>query len=88
VEAVGPQVTDLRPGNEVFGSLWGSTARTRPGTFAEYAVAPGSQVVRKAIRTYSVRGTNSASSSRAFAYRLARLAGSAWRSGSCRCPCS
>jgi len=47
VEAVGPQVTDLRPGDEVFGSLWGSTARTRPGTFAEYAVAPGSQVVRK-----------------------------------------
>ena len=47
VEAVGSQVTDLRPGDEVFGSLWGSTARTRPGTFAEYAVAPGSQVVRK-----------------------------------------
>jgi NADPH:quinone reductase-like Zn-dependent oxidoreductase len=46
VEAVGPQVTDLRPGNQVFGSLWGST-RTRPGTFAEYAVAPESQVVRK-----------------------------------------
>jgi len=46
VEAAGPQVTDIRPGNEVFGSLWGST-RTRPGTFAEYAVAPGSQVVRK-----------------------------------------
>jgi NADPH:quinone reductase-like Zn-dependent oxidoreductase len=47
VEAVGPQVTDLRPGDEVFGSLWGSTTRTRPGTFAEYAVAPGSQVIRK-----------------------------------------
>jgi NADPH:quinone reductase-like Zn-dependent oxidoreductase len=47
VEAVGPQVTGLRPGNEVFGSLWGRTARARPGTFAEYAVAPGSQVVRK-----------------------------------------
>jgi NADPH:quinone reductase-like Zn-dependent oxidoreductase len=47
VEAAGPQVTDLRPGDEVFGSLWGAAARTRPGTFAEYAVAPASQVVRK-----------------------------------------
>lgn len=47
VEAVGPQVTGLQPGNEVFGSLWGRAARTRPGAFAEYAVAPGSQVVRK-----------------------------------------
>jgi NADPH:quinone reductase-like Zn-dependent oxidoreductase len=47
VEAVGPQVTDLRPGNEVFGSLWGRTAKARPGTFAEYAVVPGHQVVRK-----------------------------------------
>jgi NADPH:quinone reductase-like Zn-dependent oxidoreductase len=47
VEAVGPQVTDLKPGNEVFGSLWGAVAKTRSGTFAEYAVAPGSQVVRK-----------------------------------------
>ncbi|HUN37701.1 MAG TPA: NAD(P)-dependent alcohol dehydrogenase [Trebonia sp.] len=47
VEAVGPQVTDLQPGDEVFGSLWGAAARTRPGTFAEYAVAPRSQVIRK-----------------------------------------
>ena len=47
VEAVGPQVTDLRPGDEVFGSLWGAAARTRPGTFAEYAAVPASQVVRK-----------------------------------------
>jgi NADPH:quinone reductase-like Zn-dependent oxidoreductase len=47
VEAVGPQVTDLQPGDEVFGSLWGAAAKTRPGTFAEYAIAPGSQVVRK-----------------------------------------
>jgi len=47
VEAVGPQVTDLQPGDEVFGSLWGAAAKTRPGTFAEYAVVPGSQVVRK-----------------------------------------
>jgi len=47
VEAVGPEVTDFQPGNEVFGSLWGAAAKTRPGTFAEYAVMPGSQVVRK-----------------------------------------
>lgn len=47
VEAVGPQVTGLTPGDEVFGSLWGATTRTRPGTFAEYTVAPGSQVMRK-----------------------------------------
>jgi NADPH:quinone reductase-like Zn-dependent oxidoreductase len=47
VEAAGPQVTDLRPGDEVFGSLWGAATRTRSGAFAEYAVAPGSQVVRK-----------------------------------------
>src|SRR5215469_12112014 len=47
VAAVGPQVTDLQTGNEVFGSLWGSTARTRSGTFAEYTVVPGSQLVRK-----------------------------------------
>jgi NADPH:quinone reductase-like Zn-dependent oxidoreductase len=47
VEATGSQVTDLRPGDEVFGSLWGSTARTHAGAFAEYTVAPGSQVARK-----------------------------------------
>jgi NADPH:quinone reductase-like Zn-dependent oxidoreductase len=47
VEAVGADVTDLRPGDEVFGSLWGSTGRTQAGSFAEYTVAPGSQVARK-----------------------------------------
>lgn len=47
VAAVGARVTDLRPGDEVFGSLWGSTSKTRSGTFAEYAVAPASQVMRK-----------------------------------------
>ena len=46
VESVGSQVADLTPGDEVFGSLWGST-KTRPGTFAEYTVAPASQVIRK-----------------------------------------
>ena len=49
VEAVGPQVAGLSPGDEVFGSLWGATTRARPGTFAEYAAAPGSQVVRKPV---------------------------------------
>jgi NADPH:quinone reductase-like Zn-dependent oxidoreductase len=47
VEAVGPRVTGLSPGDEVFGSLWGAAAKARPGTFAEYAAAPASQVVRK-----------------------------------------
>jgi len=47
VEAAGPHVTGLRPGGEVSGSLWGSTARTHAGAFAEYTVAPGSQVARK-----------------------------------------
>jgi NADPH:quinone reductase-like Zn-dependent oxidoreductase len=47
VEAIGARVTGLRPGDEVFGSLWGSTAKTSTGTFAEYAVVPESQVVRK-----------------------------------------
>jgi len=47
VEAVGPQVTGLSPGDEVFGSLWGAAAKARPGTFAEYTAVPASQVVRK-----------------------------------------
>jgi NADPH:quinone reductase-like Zn-dependent oxidoreductase len=47
VEAVGPDVTGLRPGDEVFGSLWGSTAKTAAGTFAEYTVVPGSQIAGK-----------------------------------------
>jgi len=47
VEAVGLGVTDLQPGDEVFGSLWGSPGGLRAGTFAQYTVAPASQLVRK-----------------------------------------
>jgi NADPH:quinone reductase-like Zn-dependent oxidoreductase len=42
VAAVGRQVTDLAPGDEVFGST-----RARTGAFAQYAVAPAAQLVRK-----------------------------------------
>lgn len=42
VEAVGQHVTDLAPGDEVFGST-----RARAGAFAQYAVAPATQLVRK-----------------------------------------
>jgi NADPH:quinone reductase-like Zn-dependent oxidoreductase len=42
VEAVGGQVTDLAPGDEVFGSIWG-----RSGTFAQYAAVPAAQLVAK-----------------------------------------
>ena len=42
VEAVGRQVTDLVPGDEVFGFT-----KTRTGAFAQYAVATAAQLVRK-----------------------------------------
>jgi NADPH:quinone reductase-like Zn-dependent oxidoreductase len=46
VETVGGRVTDLQPGDEVFGSAWtGSLATT--GTFAELTVAPAQQLIRK-----------------------------------------
>lgn len=47
VEDVGKAVTDLRPGDEVFGSLWGSPQGDATGTFAEFTVAPASQVIKK-----------------------------------------
>ncbi|WP_433599819.1 NAD(P)-dependent alcohol dehydrogenase [Nocardia sp. CA-135953] len=47
VEAVGTNVTDLEPGDEVFGSTWDSTASTQHGTFAEYTVAPAGQLILK-----------------------------------------
>jgi NADPH:quinone reductase-like Zn-dependent oxidoreductase len=47
VQAVGPRVADLQPGDQVLGSLWGSTIHRQAGTFAQYAVAPASQLVKK-----------------------------------------
>src|ERR687897_877820 len=46
VEAVGTNVTDLRSGDEVFGSSWTSALAT-PGTFAELTVVPASQLIGK-----------------------------------------
>ena len=39
----------LRPGDEVFGSSWADTLAT-PGTFAEFTVAPASQLIKKPAR--------------------------------------
>lgn len=39
VETTGDGATDLRPGDEVYGSLWDTTLRSPHGTFAEYAIA-------------------------------------------------
>jgi NADPH:quinone reductase-like Zn-dependent oxidoreductase len=47
VVAVGDEVTDLRPGDEVFGSVWNGRAVQASGTFAEFAVAPANQVIIK-----------------------------------------
>src|SRR6516225_12291252 len=47
VETVGRQVTDLAPGDEVLGSLWGSAIGLQDGAFAQYTVAPASQLVKK-----------------------------------------
>jgi NADPH:quinone reductase-like Zn-dependent oxidoreductase len=46
VEAVGENVTELEPGDEVFGSSWAGSLAS-PGTFAEFTVAPVSQLVKK-----------------------------------------
>jgi NADPH:quinone reductase-like Zn-dependent oxidoreductase len=46
VEAVGTNVADLQPCDEVFGSAWAGALAT-PGTFAELAVVPASQLIKK-----------------------------------------
>ena len=46
VEAVGKKVIDFQPGDEVFGSAWADTLATS-GTFAEFTVAPASQLIKK-----------------------------------------
>jgi NADPH:quinone reductase-like Zn-dependent oxidoreductase len=46
VEAVGENVTDLEPGDEVFGSSW-ANGPARAGAFAELTVVPASQLVEK-----------------------------------------
>jgi NADPH:quinone reductase-like Zn-dependent oxidoreductase len=46
VEAVGRNVTDLKHGDEVFGSAWADTLATA-GTFAEFTVVPASQLIKK-----------------------------------------
>ena len=48
VEAVGGNVTDLQPGDEVFGSAWADSFDTA-GTFAELTVAPADQLTRKPV---------------------------------------
>jgi NADPH:quinone reductase-like Zn-dependent oxidoreductase len=50
VEAVGNGVSDLQPGDEVFGSLWHPKRPVHPhGTFAELTVASASQLIKKPI---------------------------------------
>lgn len=46
VEAVGDNVTDLQPGDEVFGSSWTGTLSTR-GTFAELTAVPATSLIPK-----------------------------------------
>lgn len=46
VQAVGANVTEFGPGDEVFGSTW-DPAATPSGTFAEYAVAPANRLIAK-----------------------------------------
>ena len=46
VEAIGKNVMDLQPGDEVFGSSWADTFAT-PGTFAEFTVVPAAKLIKK-----------------------------------------
>lgn len=47
VEGFGDAVTDLRPGDEVFGSAWVDNLAIQAGTFAELTIAPASQLIKK-----------------------------------------
>ena len=47
VEAVGANVVEVRPGDEVFGSAWDDSLATRAGTFAEFTVLSASQIRHK-----------------------------------------
>ena len=47
VEAVGTNVTGLHAGDEVFGSSWDNDLPKRAGAFAEFTVAPASQLIKK-----------------------------------------
>lgn len=47
VESVGTNVTDLGPGDEVFGSTWADKLKSSAGTFAELTIAPAPQLIRK-----------------------------------------
>ncbi len=49
VEAVGKNVTDVQSGDEVFGSSWTDSLANKAGAFAEYAVVPASQLIKKPI---------------------------------------
>ena len=48
VQVAGRNVTHFQPGDEVFGSAWTGNLATM-GTFAEYAVAPASQLIAKPV---------------------------------------
>jgi NADPH:quinone reductase-like Zn-dependent oxidoreductase len=47
IEAVGRNVTHVERGDEVFGSVWDNEPVQEAGTFAQFAVVPSAQVVRK-----------------------------------------
>jgi NADPH:quinone reductase-like Zn-dependent oxidoreductase len=48
VEAVGKNVADLEPGDEVFGSAWADTLATT-GTFADLTVVGASKLIKKPV---------------------------------------